>query len=315
MRACVRVCVYCIVLYCICQRVCVCVCVCSCVCSGGKSGVVVAPSPPPSKPRRAVKTPRRDVDSEEEEEEEEEEPAPPSTGKRKAGKQAVRQGVAPGSYTVSFLLGGSAEVVTTAIVAAEEGAKPKAASGGGKAATPHKPPARVSVKEEEAGTPATSKPRMRVLLSPPSLSTLNWSEFESAGPRTTTRVTFRSGDLLEAACTAVLPDSVLQTLLQRRSGKIVLPRKSLSSVGLGEAAPVAKTPGKASRSRSRGKGDPNALHCVCQQPEDPEAVYCLCETCGGWFHPECLGYTAEEVRRRSECACVCVRVCARALQP
>ena len=51
-----------------------------------------------------------------------------------------------------------------------------------------------------------------------------------------------------------------------------------------------------------GGGDDEAQHsevslCVCRQPEQQGDLYLQCDSCAGWFHPSCLGYDDDEVRR------------------
>ena len=38
----------------------------------------------------------------------------------------------------------------------------------------------------------------------------------------------------------------------------------------------------------------NVVLCICGK-DDPGKVWFQCNGCDGWFHPECLGYTKEQI--------------------
>ena len=39
------------------------------------------------------------------------------------------------------------------------------------------------------------------------------------------------------------------------------------------------------------------LCCTCQQPYNEEELYYGCDSCGGWFHPECMGMDGVAISR------------------
>ncbi len=43
--------------------------------------------------------------------------------------------------------------------------------------------------------------------------------------------------------------------------------------------------------------------CKCQMPMNPNDLYVNCDKCKRWFHPECVGVSREEAKRRDVFYC------------
>jgi hypothetical protein len=214
--------------------------------------------------------------------------------------------VAPGSYSVSFVDNGVVLATATAVVSdAEDGSKL---------------PVRLSKRMAQtspvlASSPDRRKPRMTLSAPlPPLNQPMDWSEWDlalKADTVATVQVSFRENGNIASFCSAKIPKAYLTEMIRARGSgsdrKIVLPRSVLkvsaatppvASAEVHEPVTLRLPHGKVAKSLDSPPqiDDKPALHCVCQQPEDPDDLYLQCDACSGWFHPECLGYTAAEAR-------------------
>ncbi|KAK1272287.1 hypothetical protein QJS04_geneDACA013087 [Acorus gramineus] len=51
------------------------------------------------------------------------------------------------------------------------------------------------------------------------------------------------------------------------------------------------------------KPDRVAVYCTCEMPYNPDDLMIQCEGCDDWFHPSCIGMTAEEAKKLEHFFC------------
>uniref|UniRef100_A0A0N4U2G0 Histone acetyltransferase n=1 Tax=Dracunculus medinensis TaxID=318479 RepID=A0A0N4U2G0_DRAME len=60
---------------------------------------------------------------------------------------------------------------------------------------------------------------------------------------------------------------------------------------------------RASTAEENDKIDPNANHCLCNQPYDPKKFYIRCDICNRWFHGRCVKITEKQSKKMSDWSC------------
>jgi PHD-finger len=213
---------------------------------------------------------------------------------------------------VSFLDKGCVLGTVTAVIREDDGERAPVASA--KKTVKTSPVAESAMVGGNTSLSDRHKPRVKLLApTPPAEQPIDWSDWDYALKEDTVasvQVSFRENGHIATFCNAKIPQTFLTDMIHRRaagpSRKIVLPRSLLkvssptpSGDGQDRREPVklrvSRATVRVNGASGHGTDDQSQLHCVCQQPEDPDEFYLQCDACNGWFHPECLGYTAAEV--------------------